>query len=149
MVLTRRNYNQNWFPTLFNDLFNDEALVRRNSASPATNIIEDEKGYKIEIAAPGMTKQDFNIQLNPNNELVISMEKKTENNEGENEAEKETQKYIRHEFSYTKFEQTLILPDDVESDEIKANVTDGVLTVELPKRTPEQEAKANRIIEIQ
>ena len=145
MLLTRRNYNQNWLPTIFNELFNEEDLARRNAASPATNIIENETQYKIEIAAPGMTKQDFNVQLNRNNELVISMEKKQENN---NE-QQENQKYIRHDFSYTKFEQTLILPDDVEQDSIKANVTDGVLTVELPKRTPEQEAKANRIIEIQ
>lgn len=145
MLLTRRNYNQNWLPTIFNELFNDEDLIRGNAASPATNIIENETQYKIEIAAPGMTKEDFNVQVNSNNELVISMEKKQENN---NE-QQENQKYIRHDFSYSKFEQTLILPDDVEQESIKANVTDGVLTVELPKRTPEQEAKANRIIEIQ
>ena len=145
MLLTRRNYNQNLLPTIFNELFNDEDLIRGNAASPATNIIENETQYKIEIAAPGMTKEDFNVQVNSNNELVISMEKKQENN---NE-QQENQKYIRHDFSYSKFEQTLILPDDVEQESIKANVTDGVLTVELPKRTPEQEAKANRIIEIQ
>ena len=57
-------------------------------------------------------------------------------------------KYLRREFSYSKFEQALVLPDDVEKDKISANVTDGVLTVDLPKRTPEEKAKINRVIEI-
>ena len=75
------------------------------------------------------------------------MEKKTESTEGDKEGKKES-RYLRREFSYSKFQQALILPDDVEKDKINANVTDGVLTIELPKRTPEEKAKINRVIEI-
>ena len=64
------------------------------------------------------------------------------------EEDKGNKKYLRREFSYSKFQQALILPDDVEKDKINANVTDGVLTIELPKRTPEEKAKINRVIEI-
>lgn len=91
-----------------------------------------------------MTKEDFNIHLSEDNELVISMEKKNETKEENNN----NRKYLRREFSYSKFEQALVLPDDVEKDKISANVTDGVLTVDLPKRTPEEKAKINRVIEI-
>ena len=91
-----------------------------------------------------MTKEDFNIHLSDDNELVISMEKKSESNE----EDKTNKKYLRREFSYTKFQQALVLPDDVEKERISANVADGVLTIDLPKRTPEEKAKVNRVIEI-
>ena len=91
-----------------------------------------------------MTKDDFNIHLSEDNELVISMEKKSENKE----EDKQNKKYLRREFSYAKFEQSLVLPDDVEKDRISANVTNGVLTIDLPKRTPEEKAKINKVIEI-
>lgn len=91
-----------------------------------------------------MTKDDFNIHLGDDNELVITMEKKNESKE----EDKENKKYLRREFSYSKFQQAFVLPDDVEKDKISANVTDGVLTIELPKSTPEEKAKVNRVIEI-
>ena len=92
-----------------------------------------------------MTKEDFNVHLSEDNELVINMEKKTENNE----EDQNNKKYLRREFSYTKFEQSFVLPDNVDKEKIAANVNDGVLTVTLPKETPEQKAKVNRSIEIQ
>ena len=88
--------------------------------------------------------EDFNIHLGEDNELVITMEKKNETKE----EDKENKKYLRREFSYSKFQQAFVLPEDVEKDKISANVTDGVLTIELPKRTPEEMAKINRVIEI-
>ena len=91
-----------------------------------------------------MTKEDFNIHLTDNNELVISMEKKNETKE----EDKENKKYLRREFSYSKFEQALVLPDDVEKEKISANVNDGVLSIVLPKQTAEEKAKVNRVIEI-
>ena len=106
---------------------------------------EDDQEYKLEVAAPGMTKEDFNVHLSEDNELVINMEKKTENNE----EDQNNKKYLRREFSYTKFEQSFVLPDNVDKEKIAANVNDGVLTVTLPKETPEQKAKVNRSIEIQ
>ena len=70
------------------------------------------------------------------------MEKKTEN---EN---KENKKYLRREFSYSKFQQSLYLPDNVDKEKISANVANGVLTIELPKYSQEEKAKVNRVIEI-
>ena len=144
MTPIRKYNNQNWIPSIFNDFFDNEWMVKANATAPAINVIESDKDYKVEVAAPGMTKEDFNIHLSEDNELVISMEKKNETKE----EDKGNKKYLRREFSYSKFQQALILPDDVEKDKINANVTDGVLTIELPKRTPEEKAKINRVIEI-
>lgn len=144
MTPIRKYNNQNWIPSIFNDFFDNDWMVKANATAPAINVIESEKDYKVEVAAPGMTKEDFNIHLSEDNELVISMEKKNETKE----EDKGNKKYLRREFSYSKFQQALILPDDVEKDKINANVTDGVLTIELPKRTPEEKAKINRVIEI-
>ena len=130
-----RKYNQNWLPSIFNDFFDNDWMVRTNATAPAINVIENDTDYKIEVAAPGMTKEDFNVHLTENNELVISMEKKNETN---NDKDK-NKKYLRREFSYSKFEQCMILPDDVEKDKISANVNDGVLTIELPKYRPIEE----------
>ena len=144
MTPIRKNYNQNWLPSIFNDFFDNDWMVKANATAPAINVLESDTDYQVEVAAPGITKEDFNIHLSEDNELVISMEKKNETKEENNN----NRKYLRREFSYSKFEQALVLPDDVEKDKISANVTDGVLTVDLPKRTPEEKAKINRVIEI-
>ena len=144
MMPIRKYNNQNWLPSILNDFFDNDWMVKANATAPAINVIENEKDYKVEVAAPGMTKEDFNIHLGEDNELVITMEKKNETKE----EDKENKKYLRREFSYSKFQQAFVLPEDVEKDKISANVTDGVLTIELPKRTPEEKAKINRVIEI-
>lgn len=144
MMPNRKYNNQNWLPSIFNDFFDNDWMVKANATAPAINVIENEKDYKVEVAAPGMTKDDFNIHLGDDNELVITMEKKNESKE----EDKENKKYLRREFSYSKFQQAFVLPDDVEKDKISANVSDGVLTIELPKSTPEEKAKVNRVIEI-
>ena len=137
MMPVRRS-NQTWLPSIFNDFFDNDWMVKANATAPAINVID--KDYKVEVAAPGMTKEDFKIHINEDNDLVISMEKKTESTEGDKEGKKES-RYLRREFSYSKFQQTLILPDDVK-------VNDGVLTIELPKRTPEDKEKAAKVIEV-
>lgn len=144
MMPTKRNYNQEWLPSIFNDFFDNEWMAKANATAPAINVIESDKDYKVEVAAPGMTKEDFNIHLSEDNELVITMEKKNE----KKEEDKENKKYLRREFSYSKFQQSLVLPDDVEKDKIGAAVNNGVLTIDLPKRQPEEKAKLNRSIEI-
>ena len=144
MMPTKRNYNQEWLPSIFNDFFDNDWMAKANATAPAINVIESDKDYKIEVAAPGMTKDDFNIHLSEDNELVITMEKKNE----KKEEDKENKKYLRREFSYSKFQQSLVLPDDVEKDKIGAAVNNGVLTIDLPKRQPEEKAKVNRSIEI-
>ena len=77
MTPVRRN--QNWVPSIFNDFFDNDWMIKANATAPAINVIENEKDYRIELAAPGMSKEDFNIKLDEENNLVISMEKKNEN----------------------------------------------------------------------
>lgn len=136
-----RRYEQNWLPEIFNDFFTNDWMTRTNATAPAINVIENENDYKIEVAAPGMTKEDFRITITDDNSLVVSMEKKNENKE-------EQKKYLRREFSYSKFEQSLILPDDVKREEITASVNDGVLTIDLPRLKAEEKVPAIKQIEI-
>lgn len=143
MSNVRKYENQNWIPSIFNDFFDNEWLVKPNFSTPAINVIENEKDYKVEVAAPGMNKEDFNIHLNENQELVITVEKNTQNEQ------KEEKKYLRREFSYTKFQQAFQLPDNVDKEKIGAKVENGVLEITLPKLAPEDKARINRIIEIQ
>lgn len=144
MSSIRRYNDRNWLPNLFNDFFDTEWVNKMNATAPAINVIESDTDYKVEVAAPGMTKEDFTIHLGEDGELVIALEKKNEMKE----EDKKNKHYLRREFSYAKFQQGLILPDDVEKDKISANVSDGVLNITLPKRTPEEEAKVKRVIEI-
>ena len=143
MVPVRRN--QNWLPSIFNDFFDNGWLEKRNTTSPAVNIIENEDAFRIEVAAPGMTKEDFHVEVNRDNELVISMEKKNEQKE---EDPKKRGTYLRREFSYSRFQQSLLLPDNVETEKISAKVEHGVMTIEIPKRKVEETVAASRRIEI-
>src|SRR5574344_2686720 len=119
----------NWWPSLFNEIFEDEGYRRvAGYTSPAINVIENEKDYKVEVAAPGMTKEDFNVNVTDDNYLVLTMEKKNETKD-----EDKKRKYLRREFSYHKFEQSLALPENANKDEIKATVNDGILTIDIPK----------------
>ena len=132
----------NWIPAVFNDLFNTEFLPKTNCTAPAINVKESDKAYIVELAAPGMKKEDFNVHINDEGNLVVKMESKTEKKD-----EDKNTRYLRREFSYSKFEQTLILPDDVKRDAISAKVEHGVLTVELPKIV-EEKVKVSRQIDI-
>lgn len=126
--MTPVNRKSSWLPEVFNDFFDTEFMPRTNATAPAINVKESEVDYEVEVAAPGMTKDDFNVHLNQDGDLTIKMESKKENREEDKKAH-----YLRREFAYSKFEQTLILPDDVDKDSISAKVADGVLTVVLPK----------------
>ena len=110
--------SNSWIPSVFNDLFDTDFLPKTNCTAPAINVKESDKAYTVELAAPGMKKEE----------------------------DKNT-RYLRREFSYSKFEQTLILPDDVKKDAISAKVEHGVLTVELP-RIVEEKVKVSRQIDI-
>lgn len=141
--------NQGWIPAVFNDFFNDNWMptIKPRGTTPAINVSEDQTGYKVEVAAPGMTKDDFKIQLTTDGDIVISMEKKNETQECSDKDAKKT--YLRKEFSYSKFEQRFSLPDNVEKPKISANMADGVLAINIPKKTEEEMAKETLNIEIQ
>lgn len=141
MMPVRRT--QSWLPSIFNDFFDNDWMVRANGTAPAINVFETEKEYKVELAAPGMTKEDFNVRIDEDSNLVISMEKKTENKE-----EKKDGRYLRREFSYSKFQQTMILPENVDKEKISATVENGVLNVSLPKLSEEEVKKTQKQIEV-
>lgn len=133
-------YSQDWLPNVFNDFFDNNYMPRVNATAPSINVAEDDKRYHVEVAAPGMTKDDFNIHLDQNGDLVINMEKK-------DKSEEKDKKYLRREFAYAKYEQTLVLPDDVDKTQINAEVKHGILHIELPKVSKE-EAKVAHAIEV-
>lgn len=117
-----------WMPEVFNDFFTNDFMTRANATAPAINVKESDREYTVELAAPGLKKEDFNVNIDRDGNLHIHMESKNESKEEDKKSH-----YLRREFSYSKFEQTLLLPDDVDKDGIEAKVNDGVLTVSLPK----------------
>ncbi len=127
--MTPAKHQQNWLPGIFNDFFGNEWIAKTNSAAPAINIVETEKDYELQIAAPGVTKDDFDITVDKDNHLIVTVEHKQEEDERDKRG-----RYLRREFSYSQFQQTLILPDNVDTDAIEACQDNGVLTVTIPKR---------------
>ena len=142
MLPARKFYGQNFMPDFFNDFFGSMSLDGTNGKAPAINVIEDEQKYRLELAAPGMTKEDFKVHINRDGNHVIELEKKCDCQE------EKKGKYIRREFSCSKFHQTLILPDNVEKDGIKATVENGVLEIELPKMQKAKAEEDKRVIEV-
>ena len=142
-AIVRRN--QSWVPSILGDLLSGEWLDSRTPSGiiPAINVKETKKNYLVEVAAPGLTKEDFDVHLNENNDLVICMERKAENKE----EDKDTH-YLRKEFSYSKFQQTMLLPDDVDRAKIEAHVDKGILCIHLPKKPEAVQKHEQRKIDI-
>ncbi len=141
MAIIRRT--NNWLPSVFNDFFGNEWMENSSRSVPAINIQQNENGFTVEVAAPGMTKEDCVVRIDEDNNLVISFEKKTEQEEKDKKGA-----YLRREFSYTQFQRRMILPDDAEKDKISAKVENGVLTVEIPT-LKEEKVPTSKQIEIQ
>lgn len=141
-------------PSIMDDFFNQslerffgQSPGRRNDSStqttlPAVNVSETDENYEVHVAAPGMQRDDFNIDVE-DDVLRISAETKSESSEGD-----EDTGYHRREFSYSSFERRFSLPDNVDDDGIKASYVDGILKVEIPKLTPDQQESRKRRIEI-
>ncbi len=143
MLPVRRN-NDSWLPDIFNDFFDNSWMERPTYTAPAINVIENEKEYEVELAAPGLDKDDFKVHVDAEGNLHIEMEKKNETKEG-----KKHGRFLRREFSYEKFQQTLLLPEDVDSEKIEAKVEKGVLNVILPKKEKTQTTAPVKQIAIQ
>lgn len=146
MSLIKRN-EANWLPSVFDDMFKTDWLGGTTNVNsigtsiPAVNIQETEESFSVEVAAPGKTKEDFNIELE-NDVLTISSEDKKENETAEKNG-----RYTRKEFSYSTFKRAFSLPDSVDSEKISAQYNNGVLEILLPKRE-EAKVQAKRMIEI-
>ena len=139
MAIIRRT--NSWLPSVFNDFFGNEWMESNMKSSPAVNIQQNDNGFMVEVAAPGMTKEDCVVRLDDNNNLVISFEKKTETEDNKNGA------YLRREFSYSQFQRTMILPDNIDKENISAEVKNGVLSVVIPT-VDEVEKVTEKLIEI-
>ena len=88
------NRKNSWLPDVFNDFFDTDFMPKANATAPAINVKESEIDYEVEVAAPGMTKEDFNVHLNQDGDLSIKMESKKNNTEEEKKAH-----YLRREFA--------------------------------------------------
>lgn len=130
------------FDNIFDDFFKDisKTVGRDNStyARPAVNIVENKEGFSIELAAPGLTKEDFNVSVEKNT-LTISANKEAK--------QAEDNKYRRKEFSYFSFKRSFHLPNSIDANNITAKYENGVLTLALAKKEEAKEKPA-RTIEI-
>jgi len=131
-------------PRYMDDFFNDEffPVFLRNNAGitvPAVNILETRDDYRIEVAAPGLDKNDFTIEVDENS-LIISSVK-------ESRKEDENETYTRKEFSYSSFRRSFTLPEGVNKDKIKASHKDGVLTINIPREESDR-GKFKKMIKI-
>lgn len=136
--------NQTWIPSIFGDLFEDfNMMPARQFASPAVNVKESEGAFELEIAAPGMAREDFSVRVDNDEELVVAFEKKEENGK-----EEKKENYLRREFAYASWRRAFTLPDSIDREAISANMNNGVLGIVLPKKSPEKQLPASRSIEI-
>ena len=142
-MLPARRYGQFGLNDFFNDFFENRALEKAGGNVPAINVVETDKEYKLELAAPGMTKDDFKVHLNKDGNLVVELEKKDCGCK-----EKKECKFLRKEFSYARFTPTLLLPDNADKEIIQARVENGILFVDVPKLQRAKNEEETKMIEI-
>lgn len=143
-MTTLAKRNSTAFPSIFNEMFNDNFWGWNPEVSkatvPAVNIAESEEEYKLELAVPGLKRDDIKINVE-DHRLTISSEKESSN-------EEKTEEYHKREFNYASFRRSFTLPElEIDEDNIDAKFEDGILTVHLPKRE-EAKPKPAREIEI-
>ncbi len=156
MLPVKRFNGQYGISDFFNDFFDNRQIERMASTAPAINVMECEKGYLLEVAAPGACKDCFKLHINKDGNLVIEMEKKECECDDdscdcgckEEKKEKKDFKYLRKEFSYSKFSQTILLPDNADKEKIEAHVNNGILKVTIPKLEKPKVEEGKRVIEI-
>ena len=153
MLLARRN--QDIMPSLINELmgwnnWNNSVCSDDCFSTPKMNIIEGDNEYEIEISAPGAKKEDMNLSIDSENNLVISLDTKEEKEEkSEKEGEKKDDRhFIRREFSRMQFKQMIALPENVKKEQINAKMENGILKVTLPKVSEEEKKALTQTIEI-
>ena len=136
--------NRSYVPAYWDDFFNDKFFNQlkstdSNKSLPAVNVSEDEKGYTIEVAVPGIAKDDFTLEIE-NDVLTISTEQKENNDE-------QKQNFLRREFNYQSFKRSFQLPETIDQEQIKASCDAGILMLSLPKMEEEIQ-KAPRQIDV-
>ena len=131
------------FPSLIDEFFGSDVVpgffldFDKRMVTPAVNIIEGKEDYRIEVAAPGLDKADFRINIE-NNVLTISAEKEEKHEEKE-------ERFMRREFNYTSFSRSFTLPESMDTEKVSAKHKDGVLNVVIPKKEEAKEKPARTI----
>lgn len=145
MLLVKRN--PDLMPTLFNELMNwdnwNNCSSDAQGTMPKMNVSESNEDYEIELCVPGLCKEDLNLSIDSEDNLVIEMvegEKKEEKKEGRH--------FLRREFGQLQFKQLLRMPENVKRDDISATVTNGILHIVLPKYTEAEKRAMGKSIEI-
>ena len=128
------------FSNWIEDFFTENNLPRWTgfAGKPAVNIRETDKSFVLEVAVPGYKKDDFSVNVE-NDLLTISANKETKK-------EQDEKGYTRREFSYNSFSRSFTLPESVNADNIKGSYNNGILTVELPKKT--EAAKVKKTVKV-
>ena len=139
--------SRNFFPSIVDDFFGRDYLpssdffdTQTGISTPSINIVEGKEDFRVEVAAPGLEKDDFKIDLE-NNVLTISSEKEESNEEKDDES-----RYMRREFCYSSFRRAFSLPNTVDADKIEANHKNGVLSIVIPKREEAKVKPAKQIV---
>lgn len=142
MILPVNTYN--WLDNALSTLFNGQ--LSSACGHPAMNIKEDEKEYVVELAVPGLSKEDLDVRIDQDSNLMVKVEKKRPvSNEKNVQDKKDEEHYIRRDFTPVNFERKFLLSDDIERELIAAKIDNGVLTLLLPKKV---EARSRREIEV-
>ena len=135
--------SNSWFPTVFDEFFNNDWMPKMQTTAPAINVKENSNAYTMEFAVPGIKKEFCRVNLNADGNLEVTIENKLEHKE-----ENKKEHYLRREFSYSNYQQVYVLPDDVVKDNIGAKVDNGVLTITMPRVAKEDVKKIQRQIAI-
>ena len=141
MLLARRNNSvSNWLDSWFNDnFFNTSLMPHMNATAPAVNVKESATAYTMEVAAPGLKKDMVKMNIDKDGYLNVSIE---------NKDEKKEEHYLRREFSYSSYSQSYALPEDADQEKISAEVSDGVLKIEIPRTAKEEKKDDVKYIEV-
>lgn len=135
--------SNSWFPTMFDDFFNNGWMPKMKATAPAVNVKEDANAYTMELAVPGIKKEFCRVNINADGNLEVAIENKLEHKE-----ENKKEHFLRREFSYSNYQQTYVLPDDIVKDHIAAKVDNGVLTITMPKVRKDEVKQIQRQISI-
>ena len=135
--------SNSWLPSVFDDFFNSDWMPKMMVTAPAVNVKEDASAFTMEVAVPGIKKEYCRVNINADGNLDVAIENKLEHKE-----ENKKEHYLRREFSYTNYQQTYVLPDNIVKDHISARVENGVLTIVMPKATKDEAKKIQRQIDI-
>ena len=144
MLLAKRN---DLMPSLFNELLDwnnwNNLTPDEQYPKPKMNVSDSDKDYELELCVPGLSKEDLNLSIDSDNNLVVEMVQKEEKKE-----EKKNRHFLRHEFNELQFKQLLSLPENVKKNEISAKVEHGILHITLPKFTDQEKKALMQHIEI-